>query len=237
MFKTIKKQEENQITKITNLQGVDITSIPKPERNFLPYSFMSDDKTALEGVKAWHFCISGDAGIAMMMADWYICHLCTRRATRELIGKEYKNRHYQLLPGVENEENKYTEIEKSYADLDEDQQKNSEVRFGYVSLCAASRISKKGELFTSIFSHESFGAGENYIIQLLQEAEIQKNTMVKVEITNHSENLKVSRKGFSYLAAWKFSQWQSEEMSNNMRKSIENAWSNQTGEINYWINH
>lgn len=238
MNKTVIKKQGNQLSKISNLSGgVELSSIPKVERNFLPYSFMANDKTSLEGAKAWHFYIQGDGGLAEMTADWYLVHLCTRRATRKLIGSEYKNRHYQLLEGIENKNNKFEEISEEILELSEQEQKENNTKLGYVSLCAACKINKQGLIFTTIFTHESFGLGENYFIQCLQEAEIQKNSCVKIFIASHEKNIKVSRKGFSYLANWKFKQWNSEELTKEMRESTENAWTNQAEQISFWINN
>jgi len=232
-----KKQQGNQLSKIFNLSGgINLQEIKKVERNFLPYSFMSNEKTSLEGCKPWHFYINADR-LACLQADWYLVHLCTRRATRELVGNEYKDRHLQLLKGIENPENKFEEISKQILDLSEEDQKNFPIKLGYTSLCAALKINEKNEAYTSIFTHESFGSGEAYWIQCLQQAEVQKNQAVKISITSHQENLKTSKKGFNYLASWKFTQWESVELTEEMRGGIERAWEHQAEQINYWLNH
>jgi len=191
-----------------------------PYVEFLPFLYLSGK----DAETPYHAVLLGKSE-EILQGEWSMCSILSRRMIRRLEGSHYTDRAYEeLKEGLGSTYNNYLEFEE----------KAEEKKEGW-----ALGLSHLVFLFTPLQSTfatiESFGTQELYFTIPLSEGLINENKKVVVKISDHSINLKKAASGFSYLASYKFNQWESKQLSLPEIKQIKETYSLQKESIEYYM--
>lgn len=186
----------------------------------LPFLYLSNNRT--EGVAPWKLCKWEDGETEEIEAPYILCHILSRKMVRRLEGGQYKERAF--APILQDEKGqmigetvgKFEEVAKLLESIDEGAQVSSG---GWSYAISHLVVLVQGERCT-FATLEAGGSLEDYFTELLLSASLKENQGGKVTISSHEKNLKTSKKGFEYLASWKFKQWEQVDLSQGQVERI-----------------
>lgn len=231
---TQEKQSSDNYSPIMLLkENTDVLSVEQSKSNlenmFLPFGFISNNKSK-DNCEPFYFYVKGERFIKFL-EPWYIVHFATRNTIRVLEGDEYTERFYN--PVLQKEKQTKEDYEASKV-LFEELLKDADrppYQMGYTHL-----VYIKGE-YTGFISIEAFNTMQSYWYLILKECQLEQKKVVKVNEICHKNNLKKSKitKNF-YLSHFKFKNWEIEDINEEFKKEMFEAYKIQEkGITNFFI--
>lgn len=237
--KETSEPQENQIAerKTTVLVGIDEITGSCPSVNldemreemdkspFLPYAYISNEKTV--GKDPWKLILVGETE-ETVVAPYKIMHVLTTKMVRHLSGSKYDTRAYPRKH--DSIEGKTEALYKEVSENIEEKQKEG-WQEGFTHLVAIWSDSIPCTLATI----EVAGTIENYWVSVLSAGDAKKGTCGVVKITSHEKCVKKSAAGRSYLAAWKFKDFEIANLTVQEKENFKKAWEEQNEQIENFL--
>jgi len=235
MKRNLVPEKNEKSVAITGFCGVSLKDIPSglPPAQYLPYGYLTNERTPDRD--PWVFILAGrDTGDVVVQAPYRMTHVMTSGVVRRLEGSEYKERAYprkhDSIKG--DSEETYHRVTQSLGDDEKQGDIAGETwQRGYVHLVALWSDTIK-PVFLTIEVAKSL---ENYWTNLLTEADFTTTSAAVVSITSHEKCVQKSKKGFTYLASWKFKDWTIQSLTSGELKALSVAWESQATQIENFL--
>ena len=219
-----KKELGFLLPKNSNLINLDQLYI---KADFLPFiCFERDNKEFLNHLKI----IEKEEKDFYIQKNDFFVHLCTREGVRESRGEEYIARYLKPL-------NENIEKLEEFKQMKERSEKGEgTLKMGFTHLVLVSFISK-GVRKYRICTIEAYGEPFSfYFVKFLRAGELNERKKVTLLLTDHSENKKMSKKGFSYFQSHKFTQFKSENLNKEEIEGLKSCYSDNEEKIKNFLN-
>ena len=229
-----KPQEEiepskSELPTFSGFLGVNLKE-QKEEKPFLPYLFLTNPKT--EGYEPW-LTILTDESERVLDTPYKISHVLTVPFVRCREGEEYSERCFpQKHSSFEAKSaEKYQKISDALGDDTEAEIDGFDGVWqrGVVHLVFLIEKSGKGQYITI----ECARSLENYWTHAFIAADLRKKRAA--EIRGHRDSVVTSKKGFKYLASWKFKSWEPVDFTDTEFELAQEQWTKQAVQIENFL--
>lgn len=189
-------------------------------KSFLPQMVIGNPKN--KKFQGRSLAIRDAVGVFNPLQNPVLGQVFSTETAFRLEGDEYKQRVYKFL-----DPDFYTEVSEG---VEKNVNSFSDWFLGSTHILFLFEGGKPG-----FFQIELKGANEVYFIKAFADAQVGEGKCVEIDLTDHSVNLVKSKKGFDYLAHWKFTQFSTADLTKEDAELMSAKYEEQEAELNEFL--